>query len=93
MTDKLKKWLVEDVGLEVSNIEKDFANGYAFGDLLSRFGLLSDFDKFLPSRVPDTMVNNYTLLQSSLRGVGVTMDFETVSSLMMAKPGVALHLL
>ena len=37
----LQRWLNEEVGLSkhISNFEKDFANGYFFGEIFSRFNL------------------------------------------------------
>ena len=42
---------------------QDFANGCAFGQLLHHHGMQPDFDKFVDTRHPDAMVNNFTRLQ------------------------------
>jgi hypothetical protein len=37
----LQRWLNEEVGLSkhISNFEKDFANGYFFGEIFNRYNL------------------------------------------------------
>jgi hypothetical protein len=39
MADLLAKWLNEDIKLsqKINDFEKDFSNGYLFGELLNRF--------------------------------------------------------
>lgn len=52
-----------------------------------------DFDKFVDTRHPDAMVNNYTRLQKSFLKLGVKFDTRTANALMREEPGVALRLL
>lgn len=49
---------------------QDFANGVYFGQLLHHYGMQPDFDKFVDTRHPDAMVNNYTRLQVRLGVLG-----------------------
>eukprot|EP00798_Chlamydomonas_sp_ICE-L_P002728 gene2728-12601_t len=93
MSDMLRNWLAQDVGLEVQNFEQEFATGYVFGELLSRYNMLPDFDKFDPRGTPDAMINNYTRLQPSFKKLGIPFDTRTANSLMKEEPGVALRLL
>jgi len=39
MTDKIKSWLNDEVQLnkKIVNFEKDFSNGYYFGELLQKY--------------------------------------------------------
>mmetsp|Transcript_35241 Transcript_35241/g.78424 ORF Transcript_35241/g.78424 Transcript_35241/m.78424 type:complete len:1824 (+) Transcript_35241:146-5617(+) len=93
MTDILKRWLADDVGLRVDAVEKDFANGYLLGQLFHQHGMLPDFDKFEDNRTPDSMVNNYTRLQPTFSRLGIKFDTRTANSLMREEPGVAVRLL
>ena len=72
---------------------QDFANGCSFGRLLQHYGMQPDFDKFVDTRHPDAMVNNYTRLQTSFLKLGVKFDTRTANALMREEAGVALRLL
>ncbi|KAF5829801.1 hypothetical protein DUNSADRAFT_15464, partial [Dunaliella salina] len=63
MSDIIRSWLEESGLNPTKSIEEDFANGYMFGQLLHRYNLQPDFDKFEDRRAPESMVNNYTRLQ------------------------------
>ncbi|KAG1668074.1 hypothetical protein FOA52_010484 [Chlamydomonas sp. UWO 241] len=94
MSDILKAWLGEEVGLEAYNIEQDFASGFMFGQVMQKYGMQPDFEKFEGGqRTPDAMVNNYTRLQASFQKLGIKFDSRTANSLMREEPGVALRLL
>ena len=55
-------------GSQASLHAQDFANGCLFGQLLHHYGMQPDFDKFVDTRHPDAMVNNYTRLQVRAKG-------------------------
>eukprot|EP00899_Mesostigma_viride_P005423 jgi/Mesvir1/14882/Mv25026-RA.1 len=91
MSDLLKKWLRDDIGLPwlVGSFEQDFASGYAFGDILHRCNLQPDFDDFINKNSPDAMINNYTRLRPTMTKLGVKMDSRVASALMGEEKGVA----
>jgi hypothetical protein len=49
MSELILSWLNDEVQLskKVTNFEKDFSNGFLFGELLSKFNQQLDFDKFI----------------------------------------------
>ncbi|EFJ52136.1 hypothetical protein VOLCADRAFT_103155 [Volvox carteri f. nagariensis] len=94
MSDLLRAWLAEEIGLPVSdNIERDFASGYLFGQLLNKYNLQPDLDHFDPKRMPDSMINNYTRLQPTFKKLGVHLDTRVVNMLIREETGVAPRLL
>lgn len=49
MSDLIRSWLNDEVQLsrKITDFEKDFNNGYLFGELLSKFNQQMDFDSFV----------------------------------------------
>ena len=49
MSEILSRWLNDEVGLSrhVENFERDFANGYLFGELLARYQVQVNFVVFV----------------------------------------------
>ena len=80
----------QEVGVTVpiNNFEKDFANGYAFGELLYRCNLQPDFEQFIDSSGPDAVLKNFTRLQPTLAKLGVPLDSRTVDSIQKGQKGV-----
>jgi hypothetical protein len=64
MSKLLEHWCNNDVKLSrpVSDFERDFANGYLFGEILSKLGFQTDFADFKDSEAPKAMMFNYNLL-------------------------------
>lgn len=60
MAALLHQWLATDVGLSrnVTSFEADFANGYYFGEVLSRFNQQPDFADFTNNDKSDTKVGS-----------------------------------
>src|SRR5690349_18052543 len=61
MADMLIKWLNDDVTLSkhITSIEKDFANGYFFGELFHKFEVQPDFRSFLNFNSSDCKQHNF----------------------------------
>ena len=49
MSDLIFSWLNDEVQLsrKILNFEKDFANGYLFGELLSKYNQQLNFNQFI----------------------------------------------
>ncbi|KAG2499886.1 hypothetical protein HYH03_002175 [Edaphochlamys debaryana] len=94
MSDLLRKWLVEELGLPVSaNLEQDFASGFLFGQLFSKYNLQPDVERFDSRKMPDAMINNFTRLQPTFTKLGVHMDTRVANMLIREEAGVAPRLL
>ncbi|GLC51118.1 hypothetical protein PLESTB_000467700 [Pleodorina starrii] len=94
MSDLLRTWLVEELGLPISdNLERDFASGYLFGQLLNKYNLQPDVEHFDSKRMPDSIINNYTRLQPTFKRLGVHLDTRVVNMLIREEAGVAPRLL
>ena len=80
----LYKWLNEDVKLstKIDKIRIQFANGYFFGELLYLFHQQLDFmEEFRNSDLKEVMVKNYTLIEPTLRNLGVTFDSNDIKDI------------
>ncbi|KAG2448325.1 hypothetical protein HYH02_006909 [Chlamydomonas schloesseri] len=94
MSELLRKWLADELGLPVTdNLEQDFASGYLFAQLFSKYNLQPDLDHFDTKRMPDAMINNYTRLQPTFSKLGVHMDTRVANMLIREEAGVAPRLL
>ncbi|GMH35763.1 hypothetical protein BSKO_03631 [Bryopsis sp. KO-2023] len=72
---------------------QDFANGYAFGELLHKCGLQRNFKYIANSAAPQTMIDNYARLQPTFLELGIQFDSRTANKLIREEKGVAPRLL
>ncbi|KAI8510088.1 hypothetical protein Bbelb_125160 [Branchiostoma belcheri] len=97
MTEILCRWLNDEVKLSkpVDNktFAKDFSNGFLIGELLARYQLQNDFDKFSQNRTAESKLNNFTRLEPTLRLLEVDFDTNIAHSIMTEQYGVATRLL
>ncbi|XP_066298432.1 sperm flagellar protein 2-like isoform X6 [Branchiostoma lanceolatum] len=97
MTEILCRWLNDEVKLSkpVDNktFSKDFSNGFLIGELLARYQLQNDFDKFSQNRTAESKLNNFTRLEPTLRLLEVDFDTNIAHSIMTEQHGVATRLL
>ncbi|KXZ56759.1 hypothetical protein GPECTOR_1g684 [Gonium pectorale] len=94
MSDLLRTWLTEELGLPISDsLERDFASGYLFGQLFSKYNLQPDVEQFDGRGMPDAMINNYTRLQPTFNKLGIHMDTRVANMLIREESGVATRLL
>jgi hypothetical protein len=49
MTELISSWINDEVQLskKITNFEKDFSNGYLFGELLSKYNQQLNFTQFI----------------------------------------------
>ena len=95
MSSILMTWLNTEVDLskKITNMEKDFSNGYLLGELLHKFNQLTNLEAFQDRNDREAMVNNFRILHDVLRNVGVKFDTNTATSIMNQKKGVIANLL
>jgi hypothetical protein len=103
MTDQLLKWLNTDVGLSrpVKAFEVDFANGYLFGELLNKHGLIDDrefLDSFVDASTLSAKRSNLSKLKALMsRGgasdLGIRLKDEQCAHIMDEDRGTALRVL
>eukprot|EP01137_Pigoraptor_chileana_P012166 Opistho-2@64217 len=96
MTELLCKWLNEEVKLsksvESTSFQREFSNGYLFGELLQRFHLQDDFDAFVRSNTSDAKLNNFRRLEKTLSLLGVPFTARTAQEIMNENPREAANL-
>ena len=73
MSETLLNWLNNEVKLSVpiSDISSQFANGFLFGELLSRYKLLPTFDEFKNTTNRLDITKNYGLLQKAFSDLSI----------------------
>ncbi|KAM4745870.1 sperm flagellar protein 2 [Anableps anableps] len=97
MSDILCRWLNRELRLSETvdsrSFAKDFSNGYLFGEILHKYQIVEDFNMFLKNDSSVAKVNNFSLLEPSLKLLGVFFNKNTARDLMQEKQGVATNLL
>eukprot|EP00727_Mastigamoeba_balamuthi_P014471 m51a1_g9649 hypothetical protein (1744) ;mRNA; f:1177012-1182708 len=95
MTEALKRWVNEELRLsrQITDFERDLANGYYIGEVMHRKGLQSDFVKFINSDSEDAWTNNFTRLEASLKSIGIKMTTRMANDIVDSQKGVAARLL
>uniref|UniRef100_A0A8C3BPJ5 Sperm flagellar 2 n=1 Tax=Cairina moschata TaxID=8855 RepID=A0A8C3BPJ5_CAIMO len=97
MAGLLCGWLNGEVRLSRSlvpgSFAEEFSNGYLFGELLHKYGLQDDFNKFSQSRVASAKLNNFSLLEPTLHLLGVQFNENVAQDIMTGQHGAATKLL
>ena len=73
MSETLLNWLNNEIKLSVpiTDIPSQFANGYYFGELLSKYKLLPTFNEFRNTMIPLDITRNYGLLQKAFSDLSI----------------------
>ena len=95
MSNLLVRWLNDEVKLSkrVTSLEADFADGFLFGELLSKFNAQPDFARFRTGSNPELKIDNFVRLEPTMRNLGVPFDSKSVNAIMTEKRGEAAQLL
>uniref|UniRef100_A0A674MJM5 Sperm flagellar 2 n=1 Tax=Takifugu rubripes TaxID=31033 RepID=A0A674MJM5_TAKRU len=97
MSDILCKWLNEEVrislAIEPNSLDKNFSNGYLFGEVLFKYQLQKDFNMFTNKDTSVSKLNNFARLEPSLHLLGIPFDTNKAQAIIQEKQGVATHLL
>lgn len=100
MSELIVSWLNTDVGLsrKVSSIERDFANGYLFGELLHKCGFVPCLeDAFRDEQALPVKRENFkqlkSVLQSTAGNLGIRLKEDQIAEIMQEDRGSSLRLL
>ncbi|CAD8194779.1 unnamed protein product [Paramecium octaurelia] len=95
MSQLLMVWLNDEVQLsrKVTSFEKDFNNGYLFGELLSKFNQQLNFEEFSNKDVREAKMKNFTLLEPTFKTLHIPFNFQIADQVIKGKKGVAMQLL
>jgi hypothetical protein len=91
----LLDWLNDEVVLSqtIYSLDDDFRDGYLLGELLSKYNQQADFDKFQNKNNSDAKINNFVLLEPTMRQIGIIFSSKTAVDIMKGKNGVSKKLL
>eukprot|EP00929_Paragymnodinium_shiwhaense_P112675 TRINITY_DN80942_c0_g1_i1.p1 TRINITY_DN80942_c0_g1~~TRINITY_DN80942_c0_g1_i1.p1 ORF type:complete len:2036 (-),score=628.45 TRINITY_DN80942_c0_g1_i1:270-6377(-) len=95
MSELLQNWLNNEVGLStnVANFEKDFANGFLFGEILHKFRQQDDFDNFSNRNTYESKLANFKRLEPTLKALGIKFNATQSNAMMSGERGASLRLL
>ncbi|CAK4707907.1 unnamed protein product [Aphanomyces euteiches] len=94
MANLLLQWLNEELQLSqhVECFEEDFASGYLLGEILYRANQQHNFSDFVQSATGDAKIVNFSLLEPTLRSLGIKFDPVTAAGVMNEQDGAAAKL-
>ncbi|KAM3135116.1 hypothetical protein pb186bvf_012762 [Paramecium bursaria] len=95
MSQLLLNWLNDEVQLsrKVQSFENDFANGYLFGELLSKFNQQLNFDEFQDKELRSAKIKNFQLLEPTFKTLSIKFNTQNVDGIIKQQKGVALQIL
>lgn len=95
MSELLQTWLNHEVGLSkgVESFEKDFANGFLFGELLQKYKQQDDFVSFENKNTYEAKHNNFKRLEPTFKALGIKFSAAQGKAMMDGERGASLRLL
>lgn len=83
MTDLLVNWLNNDIKLsrKISNIDKDFSNGYLYAELLFKFKQIPNIKNFNDSNNINTIDKNFLFLEHNFKNLNIQLNQENLKKL------------
>ncbi|CAF3610857.1 unnamed protein product [Rotaria socialis] len=98
MAHILIDWLNNDVELSKniessSNLANEFATGYLFGEILSKYGLQEDFPQFSTSKNSVSQLNNFTRIERTLHLLEIPFNTNNARQIMTMEKGAVQQLL
>ena len=95
MAQLLLDWLNNDLVLSrrVVSFADDFKDGYLFGEILFKYNQQVNFSDFSAHGNPSAKLNNFCLLEPTMRKIGVTFNARMVTAIMHGKDNITKNLL
>ncbi|KAM3939260.1 sperm flagellar protein 2 [Leptodactylus fuscus] len=97
MSDIICQWLNGELGLcrrvDPKTFAKEFSSGFLIGEVLHKYQLQDDFDKFSQSRTANSKLNNFSRIEPTLQLLGIPFDQNVAQSIMSEQHGAATRLL
>ena len=76
----------------IYGFESDLANGFLFGEILQRHGLLGSLEGMIDKDTPTAKIGNFTRLHQPLVDLGISFTSKVANEIMTEKKGAAANL-
>ncbi|KAM4051682.1 sperm flagellar protein 2 isoform 2-T2 [Anomaloglossus baeobatrachus] len=97
MTEIICQWLNEELALsrrvDPQTFSREFCSGYLIGEVLHKYELQNDFDKFSQNRTATSKLNNFTRVEPTLQLLSIPFDQNVAQNIMSEQHGAATRLL
>ena len=95
MADLLLGWVNDEIGLHkhVSNLGPAWSTGYLIGELLNKHNQQSNLGSFQRKDTPDAKINNFCLLEPTIRRLNIKFDSKVAFAIMQGDTGQTSKLL
>ena len=97
MAEILCRWVNKEIEpepqLETDTLSFQLSNGYPYGLILFRYGMQEDFSSFHRGHSSEAKLNNFTLLEPTLRLMNIHLKPQSVIEIINQKGHAAVQLL
>ncbi|XP_077137805.1 sperm flagellar protein 2 [Ranitomeya variabilis] len=97
MTEIICHWLNDELGLsrrvDPNSFAREFCSGYLIGEVLHKYELQNDFEKFSQNRTANSKLNNFTRVEPTLQLLSIPFDQNVAQNIMSEQHGAATRLL
>jgi len=91
MANLIVNWLNNELKLSrrVNIIEEDFANGYLFGEILSKYNQITYFNEFKNREELNSKINNFKLIEKAFKDLTIKLERAKLDDIINKKRGIA----
>ncbi len=91
MANLIVNWLNNDLKLsrKVNIIEEDFANGYLFGEILSKYNQVSYLNELKNREDLNSKINNFKLIEKAFKELSIKLERAKLEDIINKKRGIA----
>jgi len=91
MANLIVNWLNNELKLSrrVNIIEEDFANGYLFGEILSKYNQITYFNEYKNREELNIKINNFKLIEKAFKELPIKLERAKLDDIINKKRGIA----
>lgn len=95
MANLIVNWLNNELKLskKVNIIEEDFANGYLFGEILSKYNQIPFFNEFKNREDLNSKIYNFKLIEKAFKDLSIKLERAKLEDIINKKRGIATRFL
>jgi len=91
MADLILNWLNSEVKLskKIKIVEEDFSNGYLFGEIMSKYNQISNFNEYKNKDDLKYKINNFRLIEKAFKEFSIKLERAKLEDIINKKRGIA----
>jgi len=91
MANLIINWLNNEIKLskKIHIIEEDFANGFLFGEIMSKYNQINNFSEYRNKEDLNSKINNFKLIEKAFRELSIKLERAKLEDIINKKRGIA----